>query len=105
MRRSLALLLFEDDNKEGARAKRTSPVEKAEAADRAKDKASLKITPDGFPVHSMQALLTDLATLILNGVTLPASPDHVFTMAAEPTRLQERASELLEVDPSRNVAV
>ena len=105
MRRCLVPLLFEDDDKEGARAKRTSPVEKAEVSDRAKEKASLKITPDGFPVHSMKTLLADLATLTLNEVTLPASPDHAFTMVAQPTPLQERAFELLEVDPPRNVAM
>ena len=105
MRRCLAPLLFEDDNKEGARTKRTSPVEKAEVSDRAKEKASLKITPDGFPVLSMKTLLADLATLTLNEVTPPASPDHAFTMAAQPTPLQERAFEQLEVDPPRNVAM
>ena len=98
-------MLFEDDDKEGARAKLTSPVEKVEVSVCARDKASLKITPDGFPVHSMKTLLNDPAMLTINEVTLPASPDRTFTMVAEPTRLQERAFELIEEGPPGNVAM
>ena len=56
------------------------------------------------PVHGMTTLLADLATLTLNEVMLPKSPDHVFEMLAQPTPLQRRAFELLEIDPARIVA-
>ena len=53
LRRRLAPLLFEDDDRKAARAKRTSPVQQAEVSERARAKADTKTTRDGFPVHSM----------------------------------------------------
>ena len=47
MRRRLAPILFEDDDREGARAQRSSPVEPARVSKRAKAKAAKKRTPDG----------------------------------------------------------
>lgn len=94
MRRSLAPLLFEDDDREPARARRNSPVEPARASTGAKAKAGSQRTPDGFPVHSMTTLLADLSTLALNDVAMPAG-SHAFTMLTKPTDLQIRAFELL----------
>ena len=105
MRRRLAPILFEDDDREGARARRSSPVEPARVSERAKAKAADKRTQDGLPVHSLTTLLADLATLTLNEVTLPGSPDHAFPLLATPTELQRRAFELLEIDPARDVAM
>ena len=105
MRRRLAPLLFEDDDREGARARRSSPVEKAEVSESAKAKADTKRTPDGLPVHSMTTLLADLATLTLNEVTLPGSPDHAFPLMAKPTELQCRAFELLDIDPAKDGSI
>ena len=62
LRRRLAPLLFEDDDRDDAQSRRTSPVH-AEVSERAKAKANTKLTPDGLPVHSMNTLLADLATL------------------------------------------
>ena len=81
------------------------PVEKAEVAESAKAKADTKRTPDGLPVHSFTTLLSDLATLTLNEVTLPGSPDHAFPLMAKPTELQSRAFELLDIDPAKDVAM
>ncbi len=105
MRRRLAPMLFEDDDREGARARRSSPVEPARVSERAKAKASDKRTPDGLPVHSFRTLLADLGTLTLNEVTLPGSPDHALPLLAKPTELQGRAFELLEIDLARDVAM
>ena len=105
MRRDLAPILFEDDDREGARAQRSSPVEPARVSESAKAKAADKRTPDGLPVHGFTTLLADLATLTLNEVTLPGSPDHAFPLLATPTELQRRAFELLEIDPARDVAM
>ena len=105
MRRRLAPILFEDDDREGARAQRSSPMEKAEVSESAKAKADTKRTPDGLPVHSFTTLLADLATLTLNEVTLPGSPDHAFPLMAKPTELQSRAFELLDIDPAKDVAM
>ena len=104
MRRRLAPLLFEDDDRPAARAARNSPVEPARISQRAKAKADTRRTPDGFPVHSFRTLLDHLATLTLNEVTLPASPDAAFPMLARPTPLQQKAFNLLDIDPHKFVA-
>ena len=101
MRRRLAPILFEDDDREGARARRNSPVEPARVSERAKAKAADKRTPDGLPVHSLTTLLADLATLTLNEATVSAGPDHGFPVFAQPTELQGRALDLLEIDPAK----
>ena len=103
LRRRLAPLLFEDDDRKAARAKRTSPVQQAEVSERARAKADTKTTRDGFPVHSMDTLLADLATVTLNEVTLPGAPQQVFPVMARPTALQHKAFELLEIDPGKLV--
>ncbi|MDE0304214.1 MAG: hypothetical protein OXI87_04915 [Albidovulum sp.] len=105
MRRRLAPILFEDDDPEGAEAKRATPVETAEASGRAKAKAKSKRTADGLPVHSMPTLLADLATPALNEVELPAIPDRPPAITSRSTKLQERAFGLLEIDPSKTVAM
>ena len=103
LRRKLAPLLFEDDDLEGARSKRTSPVQKAEVSDSAADKAGTKTTANGLPVHSMTTLLADLATLTLNYVTIPAKREFPFALVSRPTPLQRRAFELLEIEPTKIV--
>ena len=50
-------------------------------------------------MHSLPTLLDDLATLTLNTVHLPDNPENRFTVATQPTPLQRRAFELLDVDP------
>ena len=105
MRQRLASILFEDDDREGARAQRNSPVEKAEVSKSAKAKADTKRTPDGLPVHSFTTLLSDLGTLMLNHASLPGQPDSRFLLASEPTELQARAFELLGMDPDRDAYI
>ena len=104
LRRGLAPLMFEDDDRDGAKKKRSSPVEKARVSNSAKRKSRTKKTGEGFCVHSFGTLMEDLATLSLNEVTLPGSPEHRFPMITEPTPLQSRAFELLDVEPGRFVA-
>jgi len=105
MRRRLAPLLFEDDHPEGARAKRDSPVSPAVVSDEALAKSRKKVTPDGLPVHSMTTLLADLATLTLNEMVVPSHQDHAFVTTPEPTALQARALELLDIRIDRSVAM
>ncbi len=49
LRKRLAPLLFEDDDREGATAQRKTPVQKAEGSERAKRKAATKTTETGLP--------------------------------------------------------
>ena len=64
---------------------------------------SIKTACNGFPVHTMDTLLTDLATLTLNQVTPPGGPQHVFSVLARPPPQQHQACELLEIDPGNVV--
>ena len=48
----------------------------------------------------MTILLRDLASLTLNRMALASNPDHEFTITSEPTELQSRAFELLDVRSS-----
>ena len=86
------------DNTPGARA--TAAL----AKDSAKAKSSTRKTPEGLPVHSFRTLLDDLATVTLNEVTLPGNPEDAFPMISQPTPLQAKAFELLEIDPGKFVA-
>ena len=104
MRRRLAPLLFEDHDRLAARAQRNSPVEPAPISPSAKAKADTRRTPDGDPVHAFRSLLSDLATLTLNEVTLPGQPAAAFPLLAQPTPLQQTAFNLLNVDPHQFVA-
>ena len=99
LRRRLAPLLFQDDDPEGARAQRTSPVQPARTSERARRKSASKTAAGGLPAHSLTTLLDDLATLALNTVHLPDNPENRFAVATQPTPLQRRAFELLDVDP------
>ena len=76
MRQALKPLLFDDDDKAAAEALRASIVAPAQRSPRAKAKAATKRTEDGWPVHSFQTLLADLATLTQNQVR-PLGADGV----------------------------
>ena len=82
MRQALAPLLFDDDDRAGAEAARTSVVAPAQVSPRAQDKARRKRTATSWPVHSFRTLLDDLATLARNRIAprLPrAEPLNVLT--------------------------
>lgn len=97
MRRALAPLLFDDDDREAARAERRSIVAPAQRSPRARRKAATKRTDDGAPVHSFRTLLDDLATVAKNRIQpkLPSAP--AFDVITRPTPLQQRAFDLLGV--------
>ena len=105
MRQRLAPLLFDDDDRSADRAGRKTPVEKAGVSPSAKRKTDTKRTPDGFPVHSFETLLDDLSSVVLNKVRLPGQPESELAIVTRPTRLQARAFELLDVNPSRSVPI
>ena len=87
LRRQLAPMQFQDDNPDNAGGKRTTPVQKAQVSDCARDKADTLKTAEGFAVHSLQTLLEDLATVTLNSMSLPEHPDQRFTDIADSTHL------------------
>ena len=94
-------MLFEDDDREGAR--RSSPVEPARVSQSVKAKADTKSAADGLPAHSLRTLLDNLATLMLNQMRLPG--DSPLTVVTKPTPVQERAFGLRGVKPDSNVPI
>ena len=97
MERSLAPMLFRDDDHESAEAERTSPVAPARRSERANAKASTKRTAEDIPTLSFQSLLANLATIVANQIQPKDSNSQGFTLITTPTELQSRAFELLGV--------
>lgn len=95
MRRDLAPLLFDDHDRVAAAAQRTSPVAPATVSPPAQRKAATKLTETGEPVTSFRSLLRHLACLTRNIVRL--GHDHTTTLFSAPTRLQQRAFDLLVI--------
>lgn len=95
MRRSLAPLLFEDEQLSQDRLRR-DPVAPAESSASAQTKKADRTTTDGLPVHSFDTLLQQLSTRCRNTCRIAAEPDAPsFHQLTEPTPLQSRAFQLL----------
>jgi DDE family transposase len=101
LRVKLAPLLFDEEDHAAAEAERASIVAKAARSPAAIAKQTRGVTADGLPVHSFRSLLADLATLTRNEAVTALSPDHVLTLYARPTPVQQKAFELLGIDPAR----
>jgi hypothetical protein len=97
MRQALKPILFDDHDKVGADAARTSIVAKAKRSQAANAKAATKRTDEGIPVHSFQSPLGDLATITRNIMALNAQSDATFTLYPQLTEVQARAFQLLGV--------
>jgi hypothetical protein len=98
MRKALAPILFDDHDSIGARANRASIVSPAKPSNAAQNKASTKKSEDGLPIHSFRTLLSDLATLTSNKVENKAH-GLSFVRITRPTPVQQKALDLLGVDP------
>jgi transposase len=96
MKQALAPILFTDNDKPAAAAKRADPVAPAQRSDEALKKAARKRTEDDTPVHSFTSLITDLATICANHIQ-PTDDLPAFTKTTTPTPLQRRAFDLLAV--------
>jgi len=72
------------------------PAERSKAAKR---EAATKMTDDGFPVHSFQALLDDLATISKNTVEVKRTDREpvTFEKITRPTQVEQRALDRLGV--------
>ena len=103
MKQALAPILFQDNDKPAAAAKRADPVAPAQRSDTALAKAACKRTEGNYPVHSFTSLLTDLATICANHIQ-PADDLPAFTKITTPTPLQRRAFELLAVSHRHGLA-
>lgn len=94
MRRELKPLLFDDHQRAAAEATRASIVAPAPRSEAAKRKDCDNRTDDDYPVQSFQSMIKDLATLCRNYATAHGAD---FSMLTTPTRLQQRAFELLGI--------
>ena len=100
MRRSLAPMLFEEEERELAEALRESVVAPAIRTPSARRKAASKRSEDGLPVHSFQTLLSDLRTIAKNRIHPVSQNDSgafAFDLITKPTPLQRKALDLLGV--------
>ena len=102
MKAALAPILFVDNDKPAAAAKRANPVAAAQRSDQALTKAARKRTTYHTPVHSFTSLLAYLATLCAYQIP-PTDYMPAFTMPTSPTPLQPRAFELLYVSHRHNL--
>jgi hypothetical protein len=101
LRARLAPMLYDDHDRAAAQALRPSPVAKAPRSSAARRKEADSTTPDGLRVHSWHSLLADLATFTRNEVTTPAAPDRILTLYPRLTPIQQKAFDLLGLDPTR----
>jgi hypothetical protein len=101
MRAKLAPMLYDETDHEAAAAMRVSIVAKAERSEAARRKQTTGLTDDGLPVHSFQSLLADLSTYSRIQATTALNDKYVFTLHTRPTPIQQRAFELLAINPDR----
>ena len=101
MRAKLAPMLYDETDHQAAAAMRTSIVARAERSEAAIRKQTTGRTDDGLPVHSFQTLLADLATYSRIQATTALNEKYVFTLHTRPTPTQQRAFELLGINPDR----
>ena len=94
LRRAWQPLLFEDHDRDTAESTRSCAVDSAPRSDAAKRKEQDKRSEDGCPVQSFRNLLKDLSTLCRNYTTVAGTD---FSILTTPTRIQQRALELLGV--------
>jgi transposase len=99
MRRVLAPMLFDDHDRAGREALRSSPVAQGEPSEAARHKAARKqtapVSGEPLPVHSFRTLMADLATVTRNTVRL--GRDRISAILTSPTTVQRRAFDLLGV--------
>jgi hypothetical protein len=97
MRRDLAPILFDDDDRAAARLQRHSVVTPAKRSPSALGKTSTKRTANGQPVHSFRSLLADLASIVRNTCKATAIDAPPFQKTTTPTPEQQQALDLLQV--------
>jgi hypothetical protein len=101
MRAKLAPMLYDETDHEAAAAMRASIVAKAGRSEAAIRKQTTGRTDDGLPVHSFQTLLADLATYSRIQATTALNEKYIFTLHTRPTPTQQRAFQLLGINPDR----
>ncbi len=95
MREALAPILFEEVDNDLIN---TSNLFQYKPSSEVKKKTGSKRTSDGLPVHSFSTLLSDLATINLNKISITLQGEKVsFEKITQPTVVQQKALDLLGV--------
>jgi transposase len=99
LRRAWAPILFEDEERR-EEGERRDPVAPAKPSESARQKKSSHQTQQGLPVHSFETLMAELATRarVTYGLRSEDSTP-IFKQLPEPTPLQARAYELIDLFP------
>jgi len=99
MRKRLAPILFQDEELDKARWTRDA-VAKAEPSDHAREKKQKRTTEDGWPVHSLHTLLTEMAMRCKNTCRIGQGGKATrLEQLTEPTPFQAHVLELLTRKP------
>jgi hypothetical protein len=95
LRKRLAPVLFQDEELQAARGTR-DPVAKAQPGQAVQHKKRTRHTPDGWPVHSLQTLMDELATRCKNRCRVGQGKKAArFTTLTEHTDFQHHVFGLL----------
>ena len=98
MRLALAPLLFDDEEVTVEREEKSSIVAPSKRSKKARELAATKKTSEKLPVHSFRTLMADLATIVKNKFQSNGLEAYLtFEKITQPTPLQQKALELLEV--------
>lgn len=97
MRKALAPVLFQDEELDTARWAR-DPVAKAEPSETVKEKKRTKKTDEGWPVHSLRTLFTEMGTRTKNTCRVGEGKNSVhFEQITEVSPFQQHVFDLLEI--------
>ncbi len=96
LRKALRSVLFEDEELDQARWSR-DPVAKAQPGETVQKKKQTRQTAQGWPVHSLQSLMKEMATRCKNLCRVGEGKNAAsFTTFTEPTAFQKHVFELIE---------
>jgi transposase len=96
IRKALSTVLFEDEDLDQARWTR-DPVAKAHPSESVQRKKQTRKTVEGWPVHSFQSLMKEMATRCKNRCRVGQGKNAAsFTTVTEPTGFQKHVLELIE---------
>lgn len=99
LRKAWAPLLFQDEEREQQNQRR-HPVGPAKPSPSALRKKRERTTEDGFPVHSLDTLMSELNTRCKNTCRLLSHPEaEPVARTTDPTPLQAQAMHLIESYP------
>ncbi|NEO33293.1 MAG: hypothetical protein F6K36_23285 [Symploca sp. SIO3C6] len=98
IKQALAPMLFVEVESELTKRASSNVVTQAKRSKKALSKARKKKKSDKFPVHSFSTMMADLGTITLNTInTRIEGTDITFEKITQPTPLQQKAIELLNV--------